>query len=173
MAPLPPDSTPRFKVFYTNSGQQHTMNIRSHDSPSAFGLNVDDFLNALSGLLTATTIDEVQFAATGSNVFNPVTSGIEGNTYGSGAGSTLVRASYVDFIGRSTDGKRVRLAVFGTKDLGTDFRFVAGENADVDAAIVALSAGANHFVTISDANPIWKSYANAGFNAYWQRAERP
>jgi len=173
MAPLPANSTPRYKVFYTNSGQQHVMDIRSHASPSALGTELDAFFTALSSLLTSTVIDDLQFAPDGSNVFNSVSSTFVGNTYGSGAGSDLVVASYINFIGRSSDGRRIRMAVFGTNSLAADFRFVTGENTDVDAAIALLQDPASTLVTIGDLKPVWKNYANAGFNAYWQRAQRP
>lgn len=173
MAPLPIDNTPRFKVFYTNCSVQHVMDIRSPDSPFAFGLNVDDLLNALLTVLTPTVIDEVQWAPSGSNIFNNVVTGIEGNTYGAGAISTLYPAFYTNFVGRSTGGRRVRLAVFGTTNIAQDYRFVAGENAAIDAAIAALQVAANHFTAIDGLKPVWKTYANAGLNAYWQRKLRP
>jgi hypothetical protein len=173
MAPLPPNSTARFKVFYTSVGEQHTLQVRSADSPAAVGLNVDDLFTALSPKLFATVIDEVQFAASGSNVFNSVTTGIEGNTYGTGAGSITNVPLYIDFVGRSADGRRVRASVFGANDTGTDFRYVAGESAAIDAAVAALQAPANHWLTIGGLEPVWKNYANGGFNAYWQRAVRP
>jgi hypothetical protein len=173
MAPLPANSTPRFRVHYSNAGEGHVMDIRSHDSPLALGLNVDDLLTALSPLLLLTTVETVEFAASGSNVFNLVTSGIETNTYGSGAGGVQSPSNYINFIGRSSDGRRVRLAVFGVNNVAQDYRWNPGDNSNVDAAIAALNVAANHFVTIGDIKPVWKSYANAGFNAYWQKAIRP
>lgn len=172
MAPLPPDSTPRYKVFYVNVGVTHVMDIRSHASPGAFGAEVDALLTALGTLLLATLVTEVQFAADNSNVFNAVVTGIEGNTYGSGSGTVLNKSTYINFVGRSGDGRRVRLAVFGVADIGVDCRFLATENGFVDAAVAVLQGGSNSFVTIGDLTPIWKSYANAGFNAYWQKAMR-
>jgi len=173
MAPLPPSNTARYKVHYTNAGESHTLNFRSHDSPSAIGLNVDDIMTAISGLLYPTTIDLVEFAAQGSNIFNSVTSGIEGNTYGSGVAVPSSPAAYINFIGRSSDGRRVRLAFFGAKIIGVDFRFAPGEDGAIDNAIASLSAPANHFVTIGDIEPVWKLYANGGYNAYWQKQIRP
>jgi len=173
MAPLPPNSTPRYKLAYTNSSKQHVMDLRSHASPSAIGTELDAFFTAIDSLLTATQIDDLLFAADGSNVFNSVSSSIVGQTYGTGAGSDLVVASYVNFIGRSSGGRRIRMAVFGTNNLGADFRFNAGESTAVDDAIDLLNDPASTLVTIEDLKPVWKNYANAGFNAYWQRAQRP
>jgi len=172
MAALPPNSTPRFKVFYTNCGHQHSFQIRSHSSPSAIGTLIDEFMTELSPILYATTIDEVQFAADGSNVYNPVTTGAESNGYGSGAGNEGVAPQYFDFIGRTTGGRRVRLAVFGATVLGTNYRFSPLEDDNIDDAILVLQGAGSVIVAIDDLVPVWKTYANAGNNAYWQRAVR-
>jgi hypothetical protein len=58
-------------------------------------------------------IDEVQFAASGSNIFNPVVTGIEGNSYGSGGVSAPNAAFFLSFVGRTSGGRRARLFVFG------------------------------------------------------------
>lgn len=173
MAPLPPNNTARYKVFYTVSGHQHVMDIRSLASPASFGADVGGLLGTLSPMTYAITIDQVQFAASGSNVFNPVTSGIEGNVYGSGSGTVGETPYYINFVGRSTGGRRVRLAVFGQKALGGDYRYIAGENANIDAAVAVLQDPANSFKAIDGLKPIWKNYANAGVNAHWQKAVRP
>jgi len=139
----------------------------------AIGVAALDFLNALSPALNALVVNTVEFAPSGSSVFNIVTTGIEGSTVGSGAGTGSARANYVDFIGRSSGGRRVRLAVFGLKIDATDYRFIAGENAAVDAAIVELNTHTGAFLAIDGVAPQWYSYANAGVNAHWQKAVRP
>jgi len=173
MAPLPPNNTARFKVFYTTIGHQHTLEIRSGASPGAVGVIVDQFFTALSAISFLKTIDEVQFAASGSNVFNAVTSGIEGNTYGVGAGSITDVPVYIDFVGRSSGGRRVRLASFGHGSVGVDYRYLAGESIPVDAAVSVLQSAGGSLLAIDGLTPIWKAYANGGYNAYWQRAIRP
>lgn len=173
LPPLPPENTARFRVNYSVGGEQHNFQVRSAPtSPATLGADVDAFLTALSGALNAVTISTVEFAASGSNVFNIVTSGIEGNAYGSGAGTGSARANYVDFIGRSTDGRKVKLAVFGLKIDATDYRFLPGENTSVDDAIDVLQLGGVQFLTISGVKPQWYTYANAGVNYHWQRAVR-
>lgn len=173
MAPLPPNSTARFRVQYTTIAKQHTMEIRSTSSPSAIGVIVDALLTALGAAIFGLTIDVVEFAASGSNVFNPVTTGIEGNVYGSGSGTTVNVPSYFNFIGRTSGGRRVRLAVFGAAIAGGDYRFIAGELAVIDAARAVLVSAGGAIMGIDGLTPVWKSYVNAGFNAYWQRAVRP
>lgn len=173
LGPLPPESTPRYRVHYTVIGKQHTFEIRSHDSPSFIGTFVQDFLTMLDALCFASVIDSVDFAADGSNVFNAVTTGAEAFTWGSGAGTIQEIPQYINFIGRTSGGRRVRLAVFGLGVSAVDYRFVATENADVDNARGVLVAAGGLLRGIDDLTPIWKTYANTGFNAYWQKAVRP
>jgi len=173
MAPLPPESTPRFRVHYTTIGKQHSFEIRSHDSPSFIGGFLTSFLGALDPVMYASSIDFVDFAADGSNVFNPVTTGAESLTWGTGAGTTASIPSYVNFIGRTSGGRRVRLAVFGLGVDAVDYRFLNTENADIDAARAVLVSAGALLRGIDDLTPIWKTYVNAGVNAYWQKAVRP
>lgn len=173
MAPLPPSNTPRFNVFYTNCGLQHSMQIRSHLSPSGVGTLVDGFFDILTGSLPATSIDEVQFAADGSDIFNAVTTGIEGNTYGGPAGTPAEGATFWSWIGRSSDGRRLRLYLFGVGGMGQDYRYQPGESATLSSARDYLVAAGSDIVTIGDLVPVWKSYINAGVNAHLQRAIRP
>jgi len=173
MAPISPDNTPRFRCHYTTVNKSHTFELRSHDSPSFIGGFLTNFLGAASGLVYASVLDFVDFAVAGSNVFNLVTTGVEAMTWGTGAGTTAEIPEYVNFIGRTPGGRRVRLALFGLGVGSNDYRFGPGENTDVDNAIAELVAMGNHLRGIDDLQPTWKSYANAGFNAYWQRAIRP
>jgi len=173
MAPLPANSTPRFKVLYTTCFRQHSMEIRSHLSPSGLGTLVDDFMTAIGAAARVAVIDEVQFAADGSDVFNAVTSGIEGNTYGTGAGTLNETAWFYSWIGRSSDGRRVRIYRFGGDAQGGDYRFNRFESGSLDAATDVLVAAGADIVTIGDLQPVWKFYINAGVNAHWQKAVRP
>lgn len=177
MAPLPVNGTPRFKVHYTSLGKSHVMDVRGSSalSPAGLGTAVDNLLIPLgsSSLIYTITINDVEFSASGSNVFNPVTTGIEGNTYGIMGGGTADIPRFLNFIGRSVDGRRVRLAVYSTVNVATDYRYLAGENAGVDAAIANLTASTNAFRSISGQLTVWKSYANVGVSAYWQRKIRP
>jgi len=173
MAPLPVDNTPRYKVFYTVNGVQHTQEWRSDLSPAAMSVDLDQFWTAIEPELYQTVIDDVQFAASGSNIFNSVTMPFVGSTYGSGTGVIGTVPYFVSFIGRSSDGRRLRVFFYGANALGGDYRFVAGENTAVDNTVAALVAAGSDLQTIGGLTPIWKSYANAGASAYWQRNIRP
>lgn len=173
MAPLSPDNTIRYKVDYTVNGEQHDFQIRSAGSPSAIDSLVDAFLNAVSASFYQIAVTGFSYAVAGSNIFLPVSGSILGNTYGSGAGVYEQKAWYADFIGRSTGGRRWRLALYGTRTLGADFKFATGENADITAGIAVLNS-ASPLVHAIDGLPVnVYTYANAGVNSHWQRALRP
>ena len=176
--PLPhldPDNTARYKVFYTVSAYQHTSEVRvGIVSPSAFGTAFGTFLGDLAPNLYATTIDSVEYAGAGTTVFFPVTTGIEGITYGSG--SAVVpgeNAYFYDFSGRTSGGRRMRAFQYGAKTLGGDYRFAAGEDTDLDAALAVIVGEASMWLGIDGVKPVMKSYINAGVNSYWQRKVRP
>jgi hypothetical protein len=171
MAALSPANTPRFRINYNVNTKVHDFQIRSAGSPGSVGTAVDAFLTALATNLFGLTVQTVEFAATGSNVFIPVTSGIEGNVYGGGVGNQDEIPNFIGFVGRSAAGKKWKLAVNGTKVLGGNYRFVAGENTVVDNAIAALNAYTG-LIAIDGAAVTVYTYANAGRNAHWQRAIR-
>jgi len=173
VAPLPVDGTPRYKVFYTTVGKQHVQDWRSGLSPAAMSVDLANFWSAISAKLHSVVIDDVQFAASGSNIFNSVAMPFVGTTYGSGSGIVGEVPYFVSFIGRSSDGRRSRVYFYGSNALGGDYRYVAGEDTAVDATVAALRAAGTDLQTISGLVPVWKSYANAGASAYWQRKIRP
>jgi len=175
MAPLSVDNTARYKVFYTVSGVQHVQQIRTGAvSPSALGTYVDSYYTAIAPNIYEVTIDQIQFAGSGSSVFNAVTTGIESSTYGSGSAAVAGENAYFyDFVGRSSGGRRVRFTQYGAKTLGGDYRFVSGEDTDLDGALDVIEAASSTWLAIDAIKPSWKSYINAGVNAYWQRQLRP
>jgi hypothetical protein len=173
MAALPANSTARFRVFYTTASKQHSFQIRSGSSPGAIGTLVGMFLAAHAGAIFTLVIDNVDWAAAGSNVFNPVTTGIEGNTYGSGTPAGDVRAWALNYIGRTPGGRRVRIMVFSPTLLGGDYRFVSGEGTALDAARAVLVGAGSAITGIDGQTPVWKTYINALANAHWQKALRP
>lgn len=176
--PLPdllPENTARFKVFYTVGGQQHTQTIRTDPiSPSAMNTLLQGYYTEIGPSIYATSIDDVQFAVSGSNIFNSVSMPIVGSTFG--AGAPLVpgeRAYYYSFVGRSPAGYRARFYQFGAKALGGDYRFPVGEDANLDDARGVIEGASGAWLAIDGLKPIWKSYSNAGVNSYWQRQIRP
>lgn len=172
MAPLPSNSTGVFYLDYSVGGHDHTMQIRFGSASSALEAAgvADAFLAAVSSQLFLITIIGARVRDAGTNVSYPVEWDGE-LTYGTGADGEYTSALYMDFVGRSLDGRRCRIAVFGSK-AGVDpadknYRWDV-TNSWVAGGLAALEALPNCPVTISDAPVNFKQYANTGVNAYWR-----
>lgn len=177
MAPLPSNNTDVLFLDYTTSGESHTLQLRfdTHASVSDAMTSMDLFLTAVDPLIYVLTVVTARHRAFNSTVSLPVAwSGAA--TYGSGAGPHYASADYVDFVGRSQNGRRVRAAVFGAisnaDTSGNDFRFASSANADVAAAVAELNAPSDRWLAIDNFKPTWYAYGNLGNNAYWRNRIR-
>jgi hypothetical protein len=173
MAPLLPSNTARFRIFYTQLSHQHSFQMRSEQSPSAIGTLVDAFLTELTGSVASLSIDTVTWAPEGSDIFNPVTTGIESNTYGISGHPASDVATFWGWVGRTAGARRVRIYVFGVGGMGADYRYSASESAALDAARDVLADAGSDLMAIDGLTPVWKNYTNAGVNARWQKTLRP
>lgn len=175
MAPLSPSNTPRYNLFYSVSGGlQHSMQIRAPAtvSPAAIGSFYSGLFTALSANLYAVTVDFVHWAPAGSDIFNPVTTGIEGTGFGGGVQPAVNGPLQISFVGRSPAGRRGRVFAFGWKAIDPSWRFTAGENIEVDAAVAVLVGAAGYPVGIDGSELVWKSYANVGYNDHYVKELR-
>lgn len=174
MAPLPPNNTPRFRAFYTTVGHQHSLQIRSPYSPAALGGFLTNYFNAFGVTCATAVLDYVDFAPAGSDIFNPVTTGVEGTTFTGGTvlGNEVAAWEY-NFIGRTSGGRRVRYSRFGALFLGVDYRIVAGESTPITNVINELNAAGANLLGIDGLRPIWKTYADCGVNDHWVKVLRP
>lgn len=173
MAPLNPNNTPRFRVFYTTIGHQHSLQVRSPYSPAALGGFITNYFGAFGVTCATAVIDFVDFAPSGSDIFNPVTTGVEGTTFTGGTSVAESAAWEFTFIGRSSGGRRVRYSRFGALYLGTDYRIVAGESTPIDNVVAQLNAAGSNLVCIDGLRPVWKTYADCGVNDHWVKVLRP
>lgn len=174
MTALAPSNTPRFRAFYTTVGHQHSLQVRSPYSPAALGGFLINYFNAFGVTCAGAVLDYVDFAPAGSDIFNPVTTGIEGHVFTGGTVlSNEVAAWEYNFIGRTSGGRRVRYSRFGALFLGVDYRIVAGESSPIDAVVAALQAAGSNLLGIDGLTPVWKSYADCGVNDHWVKALRP
>jgi len=174
MAPLPHNNTAIYYLDYTVDAREHTLEVRFDGavSPAAFGASIGGlFVDNLANLDLLTVLG-VRHQVQGSNVSNPVTSGIEGNTYGSGVAGADNVPKYINFIGRSSGGRRVRMMIFGYKGAISTWRLTTAENAGVSAGVARMNAASGLYLAIDAVEPLWYPYANVGFNAYWQRKAR-
>jgi len=175
MAPLPPESPERWWLDYSTCGESHSLQMRCEDGATATDASTafDNFLTSIDSQVYELTVDGLRRAANGSNISLPAVWSGE-PTYGSGDGPHDHSAAYVDFIGRSIGGRRVRAAVFGgiNFSVGADFRVSAGESTVVEDALAALVAAEGFWIAIDGLQPVWHSYFNIGPNAYWRNKIR-
>jgi len=173
MTALAPSSTARYKFFYTNLSHQHTMQIRSAAAAAVVGAIFDNLLTQVTGAIASTTLDYVEYAPIGSDIFNPTVTGFEGNTYGISGHPASDVATFWSWVGRTTGGKRVRIFLFGMGGMGGDYRYVNGELASADNAQASLVAASPDLIAIDGLVPVWHAYTNAGVNRLWQKNLRP
>ena len=169
---LDPTNTERWWLDYSANDTVHSMLMRTQDEISAIDAAeaYDLFLTAIAGNLTTISIVGLRHAAVGSNITNPEPITGLAATYGSGVGSTINTPLQITFPGRSRDGRKMFVSVFGWISANdTNWRINTGEDSDVAAGVGVLNslAAGGRFCTISGATTIFKPYANVGFNDYW------
>lgn len=177
VAALPPTNTERWFYDYTVEGDQHSLMMRSADAitPAEAATAIDLFLIQIdSELVTLTTVG-LRVALVGSNITNPADpTGLAG-TYGSGSGVVINAPLQVTFVGRSADGHKARVGIFGWNGQTDDsWRMTSAEVAAVAAEVTnlnSLSTG-GLFVSISGAGALWRPYANIGYNDHWIKKAR-
>lgn len=80
---------------------------------------------------------------------------------------------FISFVGRSLEGRRVRVTLQGAQFANDDdYRLPAQGNAQVTAVLTQLKTAAPQIRTIAGTIPVWNEYANIGWNAYFQRKRR-
>ena len=175
LSPLPPSNTARLFVDYSTDNYDHTMMFRYSPSAgiSAAQAAIDDFLTNVSGTTSTLTIRGVRAAASGSDITNPVGSDLSA-TYGDGTEAIAVAPRELRFVGRSTDGRKVSISVFGYEGSTPDtYRFLPDDNAFLDAAVASLVSNSTIIgLTISGAQAIWKTYVNIQFNSHFETRNR-
>lgn len=175
MAPLPPSSTARVFYDYSQGPVQHTLMVRVTEAAAQADIdaNVEAFLNAIAPILVASTITGVRRAELGSDVTLPITSAIQGDTFGAGAGDISSSARQISFTGRSPGGRKARVSMFGLNFAPTDYRFSGGENGAARDAWESLGTDADVFIGIDGLSPVlWHQYANVGLNDHYVKEAR-
>lgn len=177
MTAINPNNTVRFYLDYSDGINGHTLIARliAPATAASAASRVNDFLTDLAPALNQISIVGARLSAAGSNVSNPV-AWTYASTYGTGTLTGDNAPRELRFQGRSTDGRRCSVSVYGTKiATPVDYRVQAGENAAIDAAITRLTTASAFgvFATISGLVPIWKTYCSFNFNSYWEQEARP
>lgn len=177
MAALPPQSTARAWLDYSDGVNEHSLMVRITNSVTLVTIKsqLDNFLTQLDTVLYLITILGMRVAVDGSNVTNP-TPWTGAATYGTGAMPVSNAPRELRFIGRSVDGRRTSVSVYGFDGATPDtYRITSASNPVIEAAILALSnaSALGVGITISEGVPVWKAYASFNFNSYWEKEARP
>lgn len=174
LPPLPASNTERYWMVYDVDGNQHKMQMRvpnGHPSASVESAYTQ-LLNALAPSLWQIDVIRLERAVQGSDVRNPV-AWTGATSFGLGAPADITQAATYSFVGRSNDGRKNRVFVFGAKNVGQDdYRYLTAESADVAAALVVLNGLPNAFLSISGLKPLYSGYANVNINQHWVKALR-
>lgn len=169
MAPLPESNTSRYFLTYSVNGHNHTATVRDDGTvtPATFSEQMGAFLEALSPLLFTSTFVRLESAAAGSNVRVPVP--WSGPTeWGGGGGAEQNTPLFWSFTGKSADGRRFRLEIFGRNvPENANWRVYAIDDTSIAAAIAELETTEPMFLTISGSGPIYNQYANQSDSQHW------
>lgn len=174
---LPPSNTERWFYDYVANEKQHSLMMRTPNELTAgeAGEQIDAFLSAIEGGLTIITTIGLRVARAGSNITNAEgTVGLSA-TYGSGIGPVIGAPLQVTFVGRSNDGHKARVGIFGWNGQSDDsWRMTVVEDGDVAAGVTFLQAitSSGFFVSISGEPVVWHAYANIGYNDHWVKDAR-
>jgi len=176
MAPLPPDSTKRLYLDYTDSQNEHTLMVRVSQSSDAAAAMVvlHDFLTALDPDLFTFTILGARFSDVGDNISLPI-SWTGDAAYGADTMNLNRRPLEIRFLGRSTGGRRVSYSIYGSKyTLPDNFRFPNDFDADLSAAMLVLQEAwdSQVLVAIDGLEVIPYDYVSVNYNSYWEQASR-
>lgn len=164
MAPLPSSNTARLYLDYTVGGEDHTQTVR-YDGPGnrvpAAGV-LAELWAFLSSELYGTTIQGLRFSIAGSDVTNPMA--WPGDpTYGAGSPPAGQQMKFFSIVGKSADGRRVRMEQFGiTQAIPSTWRLARGINAAMDDWYDHVQIAHGDFVlcTISELPAIFNLYYN-------------
>jgi len=170
MAPADPTATMRLKVLYSGPFGNHTMLLHAKDGVSSgdFISDAIALLNQMAKLMySAAVFTDALLAFAGSDIFNAITFTAIPSTGSVTPTINSAPSTFIQFGGRSTDGRRVKLYLFESGfEYRSDMRYQSGENTDLDDTVAMLNDEASTIGTITGAAPVWKSYVNVGQNDY-------
>lgn len=176
MAPLPENSTARLFVIQTGPHGEHVTLMRFGPAvSSAEAVAAARAICVRAAALThnSTAFSRARWSAKGEEVSFPVPwgasiPGLLGEAFG-----PEEYPNFFSLVGRSVDGRRVRMTFFGQPSLvHGDYRYQRGDGGSVAALLDHVQAANPPVLTISESIPIWNDYLNLGVNAYYQRKRR-
>lgn len=175
LPPLPDNNTDVAWLGYTSYGVQHELVFRQPSATPQADIvaNAAALAQALKwGLLPTDSFNYLKHRDSGSNVSFPLSWTAVAGTY-TGAYDLQGKALFIALSGRSLGGYRCRITFF-TVTLADvlGYRQQVSAGAPASTFYNAVQAMEPAAVAIDGEPVIWNSYANMGFNAYWQRKSR-
>ncbi len=172
--PLIHNATGRLWVAYEGPAGRHEVMFRYAEGvePADAVTSAASVCNAMKAFLSSdTAFVDARWSERLTVVSFPVTwTPISGTS-----SDTLIPENYPNFVtwvGRSSDGVRVRWTLNGVPlEPDSDYRLPASSTA-VSAVLTALRTASPSIVTASRLVPIINNYADTGCNAYFQRKRR-
>jgi len=172
MAPVNPNTASRIKLHYTAPTFNHDMLFHG-----LLGVSQSDLKAAVSGIATlmakkmytGMSFDTAQYAAEGSNLFNPLTwTPVNASSGISYTAATNPSSNFLQWGGRSpSSGVRVKLYLLQCIPLvNNHMRLSAGDDSDLDDIIDGLQAADTFIGNVAGEAVVWKTYTNAGQNDY-------
>lgn len=183
MAPLPVNNTARYRIHYFCNLEPHVVTFRYDDGGVAAPPSTG-FLAGLTVVLNAAALFmaadlayiSAEYIPSGGNISIPTGLPLL-LTGGTGTPTLALTPAFISAGGRSVGGRQAKFFMLGASytpatsgGASSDYRVSAAESANVAALISALDLSG--VVAIDNDLPLWKSYINLGYNAYWQKAVR-
>ena len=180
-----PNYTPRVRVKYKSHEKTHTLTVRPASNDTG-GFNtavslVDNILTLMKPAMDKkATILGADYAVEDSDVFLPLNYNFPqfaAQTPSAADPDRFNAAVYVSFQGISALGTRTQFFVYGINNIHSghtmdNFRLEYGEWEEVSDVIDLLLSSSGALRAIDKQGIIWRTYANYGVNAYYQRMAR-
>lgn len=174
MAAIADTFSDSFFIDYTNSVASHTMLVRTELGGTLADLDTDvkAFVDALGTSVAGSLITAVRKRNAGTHISFPVASTLVGYSFGAGSVNPEQNAVALTFVGRTVEGVRARLSVFGYKGDLSAYRLTSGEFSGIGTAVAVLNGSETVFVAKDGLQARWAPYADVKANDYWVRRTR-
>lgn len=174
--PLPPNSTGRVFLDYTDGTYEHTIMARyaTSGTPNDAMNTIDAALTAMDTALYTITVLGARHAVQGSNISNAIT-WTGSQFYGSSTMPAVNAPRQLMWVGKDAQGHRWRVSLFGVNEATpADYRFNQGDVSLIDDTTTvwhdALSNGT--IVTVANLPGVVKNYADFNFNSHFEIKRR-
>lgn len=178
MAPLPYNNTGIVEVTYNAGPARHVLQIRQRTGATQAAVvnAARNFCDSISDFVPiGLSFESATYQAPGATFSLPIPwEAIPGSGGAFVPAENVERPLYVTFQGRSSGGRRVRIFVFTTQITPNegDYRFEPGELPAFSSGLTTLNNFTADIGAIDGLPVTWYTFANFGYNAYWQRASR-